>query len=594
MDAGTLNLPAPAHPRLLGVPYHGLIRNGWLTLSNGRRVAVPTEGAIEPVGVAGDCYLLRVPGMPPVSLTPQEIAIESAAGREWRNYALLSGRGRNYGGITVGRKAWLYAAADGTVWRIECEQLDSAVLQPVCAVNPPVSSEWYYPATLDFTFKIRRFGLITPDGDEAALITRTVVGQSLGGAHKADAVFDAGGGAYLEPRDRLYPGNGRDSQWMPVAIEDVNSRGDRVILAVNRSAQQSVWNNTDYAAPRAWLEVAVSGVGESIDIQMSVLAVAPSVSAPQTGGMTEATAYLLEMPRNWIVQQWTVKGTGEQYGTLEYQPVELGPYSVPVSGSYESTGLLVAGAYYDADDAVQWVRVVLGGRAVGAVGGTGSNTVQYGATVTWDNNSTFGSGREYKVDLSWSVAGYAQFEAQLSASMGGAVYSAPAVVTRYEASQTGWRGGRFDAEAAPPAQISQMAQVDITGTAFGSWSHRDKDGQSAVWDSSPIKSVENSSRGGYLSSMATPAPRYQFGAPSISRIDNVRVVRVTHRVYAVIASNFDVGPFTTQYPTGSKVLALGTPNGWTTDPTIEDVNYATYNPASGQLAWSVTDALGWA
>ena len=74
----------------------------------------------------------------------------------------------------------------------------------------------------------------------------------------------------------------------------------------------------------------------------------------------------------------------------------------------------------------------------------------------------------------------------------------------------------------------------------------------------------------------------------------MRVVRVTHRVYAVIASNFDVGPFTTQYPTGSKVLALGTPNGWTTDPTIKDVNYATYNPASGQLAWSVTDALGWA
>lgn len=595
MDSGFLNLPAPAHPRLIGVPYHGLTRNGWLTLSTGQRIGWPTAGPVERVDVHGDCYLLRVPGTPPVSLTPQEIAIEAAAGREWRNYALLSGRGRNYGGITVGAKAWLYAAPDGTVWRIECAQLDSAVLQPVSRYNPPVSSEWYYPSTLDFTFEIRRFGVISPDGAEAELITRTVAGQSLGGSYKADPVFDANGGAYLNPENRVYPGDGRDSQWMPVAIEDVNSTGSRVIFAVNRTSRQSIWSNTDYAAPRAWLEVSVSGAGASISIAIDVLAVAPSVSAPPLGGAQFAEAYTLEMPHNYVVAQTTNSETGEVSGSLTYTPVSYGPDQVTVAVDYQGVGTLTAGAYYDVNDDVQWVTVALQGRSTGAVGGSGSNSVHYGPSsdTSYDNGRIKVTAREYKVDLTWSISGFTQAEAGLAVNMGGAMYVAPTLTTRFEVSQSGDWGGHFDGEPAPARVITSAATVQVIGSPLGSFNYADPVGQFAVLNQSAINPVPNNSRGGYLISPFTPSPRYLFGAPSISRFDGVRVVRVTNRCYAVIASGFDAGPFPVPYPTGTKVLALGTPAGWTTGAAIESVNYASYNPGTGQLAYAVTEAVGW-
>lgn len=248
MDAQRYTLPAPSYPRRLGVPYHGLLTGGVLTLSNGRTITWPTAGVTPAASPSGDCYILRVPGVPPVEMPPAELAAEAAAGREWRNYALLTGRGRNYGGINVGTRAWLYAAPDGTVWRIECAQLDTAALRPIAADNPPQPDRWFYPASLDFNFTIRRFGMFSPEDESAETITRSCLAQSLGGAHKADPVY-LNREAYTFPRDRLYIGDGYGVQHMPINIEDVSSTGARVIFCVNRWIAQSVWADED-AAPR--------------------------------------------------------------------------------------------------------------------------------------------------------------------------------------------------------------------------------------------------------------------------------------------------------------------------------------------------------
>ena len=196
-------------------------------------------------------------------------------------------------------------------------------------------------------------------------------------------------------------------------------------------------------------------------------------------------------------------------------------------------------------------------------------------------------------DLTWSIAGFTQAEAGLAVNMGGAMYVAPTLTTRFEVSQSGDWEGHFDGIPAPAPVITSTATVQVTGSPLGSYSYTDLPGQFAVLNQSTINPLQNNSRGGYLISLFTPSPRYLFGAPSISRFDGVRVVRVTNRCYAVIASGFDAGPFPVPYPSGTNVLALGTPAGWTTGAAIESVNYASYNPGTGQLAYAVTEAVGW-
>lgn len=76
--------------QMIGQPYHGLYKSGTITLPNGTTKAAPTPAN-------GGVVLIRVPGMPAVTRTAPEIVADTAAGLEWRNYALISGG--YYGGL---------------------------------------------------------------------------------------------------------------------------------------------------------------------------------------------------------------------------------------------------------------------------------------------------------------------------------------------------------------------------------------------------------------------------------------------------------------------------------------------------------------
>ena len=70
--------------KTVGQPYHGLWKAGSIALPNSTSKDCPA-----PAG--GGVVLLRVPGQPAVSRTAPELAADTAAGREWRNYGLISG-----------------------------------------------------------------------------------------------------------------------------------------------------------------------------------------------------------------------------------------------------------------------------------------------------------------------------------------------------------------------------------------------------------------------------------------------------------------------------------------------------------------------
>lgn len=69
---------------LFGQPYHGLWKSGSISLPNSSSKTCPAPSN-------GGVVWLKVPGQPAVSRTNDELASDSAAGREWRNYGLISG-----------------------------------------------------------------------------------------------------------------------------------------------------------------------------------------------------------------------------------------------------------------------------------------------------------------------------------------------------------------------------------------------------------------------------------------------------------------------------------------------------------------------
>lgn len=110
-----------------GVPWHGRIGGEQLALPNGLSMTWPQPGGVDLVVSgktlkyyenAGYTYLQKMPGTPAVVRSPEEQAEDQAAGRQWKDAALISGplgssclHSKQVGG-------WIYAAPDGSRWLI--------------------------------------------------------------------------------------------------------------------------------------------------------------------------------------------------------------------------------------------------------------------------------------------------------------------------------------------------------------------------------------------------------------------------------------------------------------------------------------------
>jgi hypothetical protein len=529
MDSKRLPIPLLSRPKRLGQPYHGLLVNGSLTLSTGATIEWP--GA-----PYGDVYRFEVPGTT-LTMDPAEVAIEAALGREWRSVALLTGHMRNYAGIVVGSNAWLYGAPDGTVWRIECDRLDN----PIAAIEPALGRgrPWPFPETLDFTFKIRRFGVVSPDsplGDDAPTTTRVVEGQSLGGAWMSDYV----------PLDGTYTGSDRrnvwvaDLPWLVINIEDINSTGSQAIFGVNRSTEQSALEGAaGRASPYAWLRVDVAGDEASgITISMAVQEVVTySPSSSYLGSditssewwhrRLDGTVYLGEPPAWATADAETYTTTAAQDG-------------------------MTVGLFFDATDAIRRVRT---SGWSGSMEETGYQTL---------NNE--GVTDAYFWNLSGEVSSVsATFEGGSSVSFPSITASAARTITSGHFTIT---GGALGAITSPDGgQNWWISDSMRDGVAASEW---------------PRRMPTTPSYGpGLLFSHVT---WWRKGAVLLRLFDGLFVTRVTNKVYAVVASRERDDTISPQIPGAFKVLAIGSPAGWVTGSAIEAHWKASYNPITEQLS----------
>ncbi len=139
-----------------GSPFHGLVYVGELYLPNGEKMPYPqptTDSYHQPM--AGRTFPIGPSWAPGGANTQSDID----AGRTWRNYAQIAGLKGQIHGQELGRDCWLWAEAEGKVWKVEPQDtLDAR------------------DAPKDVTFRLARFGWFgdPTDGELERNITITI------------------------------------------------------------------------------------------------------------------------------------------------------------------------------------------------------------------------------------------------------------------------------------------------------------------------------------------------------------------------------------------------------------------------------------
>jgi hypothetical protein len=554
MDAKRTPLPPQSRAVRIGQPYHGLLTDGVLTLSTGAKISFPGSPL-------GDCYKFVVPGAS-LSIAPTEVALEAAQGREWRSYALLSGRARSYAGLEVGADAWLYADENGDVWRIRCAQLNNALIQPSAPTNTEGTLYGYYPAAVDFQFEITRWGLISPDQTVAAVRTIVIQGVALGpSAHKSDPITYYP--IYTPDDYRMFPGNGYGYQYMPINIDDVSTSGAKCLFCVNRSAEvgtRAMGGGAGRAYPLAWIEVRVSGSGDAITISMTRVRDQQkyediyTLSADVASGTWSATI-----------------------GPNDFS----GPQRQAVSYVLTLSGGRCAGGYYDAADVLRWV-----------VAGQSRNDESYSGSASFTVREVGADLQQTAYIGDYSATSTMDLMIGASCTMGPHSYTPAPVI----GSGTGYKtvNGETLTPTEPSSPVAFSASDFYRSTITTVLGRRTHEGSGSAGSFLCAPRITRAGLAGVdvVNSPSNPVSEY----PSITKglelrsLDGLSLVRVSNKVYAVTAFNDG----SNGAAAGAALIAIGTPDGWTTVNDHSTSFYqASYNPGTGQLAYSAQFGHGW-
>jgi hypothetical protein len=102
--------------KVWGWPWHGLVTSGVLALPNGGTFVPPNAASL----ANGEARPLNC-GAPAVVRTPEEAAQDAAAGRQWRNQAIVAGpRAGSVHGVNLPANSWIYVDAAKARWLVTC------------------------------------------------------------------------------------------------------------------------------------------------------------------------------------------------------------------------------------------------------------------------------------------------------------------------------------------------------------------------------------------------------------------------------------------------------------------------------------------
>lgn len=238
-----LFIPLTTEVERFGTPFHGISQGGVLTLPDATTKAAPYPGN-------GDVFALRVPGFVPSPMTPAKIAADLAIGRQWYDYALISGIPRLCYGTALnasGMGTWIWAVSPAEKWLVELKTVFVNAPHTVVAATTEV-------LTINMTVTLTEFGVLREVASTPAKHT-IVFSQVLSGTWSP----------WVNSVDPLPSTNA-------VSLVDVSSNGGRAILKLGRTYL------SDRKGARGFVELTLNSTSSA---SLSVIADAPA--CVQTG-----------------------------------------------------------------------------------------------------------------------------------------------------------------------------------------------------------------------------------------------------------------------------------------------------------------------
>ena len=253
-------------PRTFGLPYHGRVVGGALTLPNSAVIDYAQPGTSR--GSDGETHLVRAPGAAVLERSAEEQADDTAAGRQWKIYAILSGKNRMIGGQELGENHWIYCDADGGNWVVSLQLEKIGTIEQKLTVTLESSFGRFDEQGASFAMTPRVLGTHTwtpkqPDGDDQST-TDAAKSRWLDVTHsQTGAVTVVNVGAY-----------GIGQPWTNTVLTDYPPSGATQYAVGYHDAVKVTLSGSGSLVPGT--------IGEDIAVSFSHLATAPEMYSETT------------------------------------------------------------------------------------------------------------------------------------------------------------------------------------------------------------------------------------------------------------------------------------------------------------------------
>lgn len=537
---------------------HGLYStvDGLIETAGG--VSIPIPGIVPD---SSDCHLIRPPGSRPDTRTAEEVAADTAAGRTWLDYGIVSGLNHRLYGKSLnlpGSPGWIYCAPDGSKWLARFLLANST--------------------TVRLTF--RRFGTISRSASDTNIVQTvdvpisgigangeypvvTTIAATDAKAYRFDAVSATGGKFLFTGRQRVWAAGGVDgSNTPPLGIS---------------TATNGV-NNAAGPAGGAW-EIVITGTPPAASATCTPLI------HPRSG-----TAPAVQVPFAAWEEQTTSLGGGQYETTIVYKGNGLSaPGQTPIgraeelfpgvssiitrpvgAHTYTHDERWLAGGYYDDDDNLQLVTALLHytcevvfaltpvphthtlaeGRSYG---GSGSYS------ITVDGEVTFSCRPMNPIPVSGTAGFTFEFSGRLlndydAMPFGSGSTTGASTGASFTVGSPGWTVTGDSIKSTSSGGAAQIAQA-ISGLTYGRYGWVDE--FRTMW---PIR---------------------------------LHTIRFANRCWGLIAEAATSGP-----QNGTAVVAAYvSPEQFVTDmidvATVDGIGYASAHPVTGEIAYSTHRFVCW-
>ena len=262
-----------------GWPWHGLCEGGVIGTS-GKTITQPATG---------DSWLIDK-GLPPLDIDPAVVISEAAAGREWRNYALI--HSSKIYDTHLGQDAYVFVDEDGANWLIE------------------VSVTFTGTANVArITLSIVRFGVFKPGGSPDTPVTKYIDVPC-----EAIELTNPFGGPFA-------------SRWGE--LTDVWTNGSKALVCVFMPQEPGLTQKAIFSA----IEVVLSGKGGADGSGLVV-------NASEVKGQSDLTSKLVNTGANGPIVSSVFGWTYATVDTLVYNCNPYIPAAVSRTWDFSTTGFV--------------------------------------------------------------------------------------------------------------------------------------------------------------------------------------------------------------------------------------------------------------